>query len=101
MVEINWTRQSIKDIDNIAEFISKDSEKYARIQTQRFFESVQVLSTYPKAGKLVPEIDNENIREIILGGYRIIYRIKNKTRIDILTVHHSKRLLTNNPIFKR
>jgi len=33
MVKINWTPQSSYDIDNIAEFIAKDSEKYAKIQT--------------------------------------------------------------------
>ncbi len=61
MVEISWTRQSIKDIDNIDEFISKDSFKYASIQTHRFFELVEVLSTYPKTGKPVHEPRDEKM----------------------------------------
>jgi len=51
MVEINQTLQSLYDIESIAEFISRDSEKYAVIQTERFFESVEILTSHPKAGK--------------------------------------------------
>ncbi len=100
MVEIKWTLQSINDIENIAEFISKDSERYAQIQVQRFFEAVEILETNPIIGRVVPEFNNEIIRELILGNYRIIYHIVSKTLIDILTVHHSKRLLSNNPFLK-
>lgn len=101
MVKVNWTKQSINDIDHIAEFISKDSEKYAAIQTLRFFEAAKILEHQPEIGRIVPEINNQNIRELIEGNYRIIYRVKNLNVIDILTVHHSKRLISNNPIFKK
>jgi toxin ParE1/3/4 len=97
MVKVKWTKQAIKDVDNIAEYIAKDSKKYAFLQTHRFFEAVKILSQFPKTGKAVPEVNNENIREILLGNYRIIYRLKNDNTIHILTIHHSKRLLKNNP----
>ena len=101
MVEIRWTKQAIQDIDNIAEFISKDSEHYAKIQVQRFFESTKVLVRFPTAGKIVMEKQDSSIREVLVGSYRIIYKIINKSKIDVLTVHHSKRLLSNNPQFKK
>jgi toxin ParE1/3/4 len=101
MVEIRWTKQAIHDIDNIAEFISKDSEHYAKIQVQRFFESTKVLARFPTAGKIVTEKQDPLIREILVGSYRVIYKIINKSKIDVLTVHHSKRLLSNNPQFKK
>lgn len=101
MAKVNWTIQSIKDIENIAEFIAKDSEKYATIQTQRFFEIVTALESQPQIGKIVPEINKSNIRELILGNYRIIYVIKLNQDVDIITVHHSKRLLINNPFIKK
>ena len=97
MVRINWTDQSLDDIDNIAEFIAKDSVKYAKIQVNRFFECVENLNKYPKSGHIVPEIGDEAIREIILGNYRIIYHIITEKHINILTVHNSNRLLSNNP----
>ena len=100
MVEIRWTEQALEDIDNIAEFIAKDSVKYAKIQVHRFFERVEILKTQPRSGRVVPEIGDEKIRELIMGNFRIIYRLVTATRVDILTVHHSRRLLVNNPAFK-
>jgi toxin ParE1/3/4 len=101
MAAINWTDQALKDIDNIAEFISKDSLKYAKIQTKIFFERVESLFTQPELGRVVPELQKKKIRELIVGNYRIVYRIISLKRIDILTIHHSRRLLTNNPTIKK
>jgi len=100
MVDVRWTDQSLEDIENIAEFIAKDSQKYARIQVQRFFERTEILLTHPKSGRVVPEINDEAIRELIQGNYRIIYRIVSRNHIDIITIHHSRRLLSNPPLFE-
>jgi toxin ParE1/3/4 len=52
-------------------------------------------------GRIVPEVGQNDIREIITGNYRIIYQTKVKESAYILTVHHSSRLLSNNPVFKK
>lgn len=93
MVEVKWTNQSIDDINNIAEFIAKDTVKYAQLQVESFFETCKILEKFPNAGRIVPEVGKENIRELIVGSYRIIYNISNQHRIDILTVYHSYRML--------
>ncbi len=49
------------------------------------------LKSQPKVGKVVPEINNPNIREIALGNYRIICKIVAKQQVDILTIHHAAR----------
>ena len=101
MAEVRWTSQAIKDIDSISEYIARDSEHYAKIQAQRFFDIVIILETQPSYGKIVPEKQDPSLRELLLGSYRIIYRIVTDNRIDIITVHHSKRLLSNNPTIKK
>jgi len=93
MVIIKWTEQSIVDIQNIAEFISKDSPKYARIQVNDFFNRAKILEAFPNSGRIVPEAGNRKVRELIVGAYRIIYYIVSENRIDILSVHHSYKLL--------
>jgi toxin ParE1/3/4 len=100
MAEVRWTNQSLDDINNIAEFIAKDSVRYATLQVERFFELSEILEQQPNAGRVVPEFHDETLRELILGNYRLIYLLVSKDRIDILTVHHSRRLLSNNPTFK-
>ncbi len=88
-----WTEQSIDDLNNIAEYIAKDSIKYSAIQIQRIRERVKLLLTQPFLGRIVPEYDDKHVRELIMGNYRIIYRIVSAQRIDILTIHHSSKLL--------
>lgn len=89
MARLNWTDLSIEDLINIAEFISKDSPKYSVIQIKRIRERIKILKEQPFVGRIVPETQNDSVRELILGNYRII----SEARIDILTVHHSARLL--------
>jgi toxin ParE1/3/4 len=93
MVKINWTPQSKKDLVSIAEFIAQDSVKYAKIQIKRIRERVRQLSKFPNLGRIVPELENPRIRELVLGNYRIIYLIVADGRIDILSIHHSSKLL--------
>ncbi|WP_223177628.1 type II toxin-antitoxin system RelE/ParE family toxin [Psychroflexus maritimus] len=57
-----------------------------------------MLKSQNYSGRMISEIQNENIREILQGNYRIIYRVVNKNRIDILTVHHSSRDLRKRKI---
>lgn len=97
MVEVRWTLQAIEDINGIAEFIARDSERYAEIQVMRFFAEEDGISSNPRAGRTVPEIADSQIREVIVSNYRIIYEIIDEQRVDVLTVHHSSRLLSNNP----
>ena len=93
MVRLNWTNLAIEDLINIAGFISKDSVKYSVIQIKRIRERAKLLKTHPLLGRIVPETNDVSVRELILGNYRIIYRIVSEERIDILTVHHSAKIL--------
>jgi toxin ParE1/3/4 len=102
VVKIIWSPQSLEDIDNIAHYIAKDSLKYAQIQVADFFESATILELYPKAGRIVPEHNKPDIRELIVGFYRLIYRISSTQQIDVLTIHHSrKQLISKNVRGKR
>jgi len=93
MVKIVWTERAVQDLDDIAQFIAKDSERYAQEVTRSLFESTGLIESHPKAGRIVPEYNLVYLRELIRGSYRIVYRIVDKHRIDILTVHHSARQL--------
>jgi toxin ParE1/3/4 len=91
MVQINWTLQATSDLKDIAEYIAKDSKKYAKLQIVRIRFRTKMLSSQSYSGKMVAEIGNLNIRELSEGNYRIIYKVVNDTRIDILTIHHTSR----------
>lgn len=98
MVQINWTFQSIDDLREIANYIGRDSHKYAKLQVIRIRNKVEILKTQPKVGSLVQELPREDLRQLLQGNYRIIYKIISEERIDILTVHHSSRDLSQRDI---
>ena len=94
MVKIIWTQKSLTDLKSIAEYISKDSIKYASFTVERLINVTSYLETNPRIGRMVPEMRRQDkIREIILGNYRIIYKITSPQTIHILTVHHSYKRL--------
>lgn len=95
MVKIIWTDAAIQDLVDIGEYIHNDSPKYAELTVSRLFDAPFILTHHPNSGKMVPEFSSPTIRELILGSYRIIYRIVNYERIDILTVHNCSRLVRN------
>ena len=98
MVRINWTHQAREDLKSIAEYISSDSERYAKLQVVKIRTRTKILKSHIQSGKIVTEINDKNIRELIEGNYRIIYKIVSENQIDILTVHHSARDLTRRSI---
>ena len=92
MVEIRWTSQAINGLDSIAEYIAFDSPQHATLFVIDIMESVERLHQFPQAGRVVPEFNSPELREIIFGSYRIVYRLKSPL-VEILTVHHGSRLL--------
>ena len=97
MVEVEWTDFALENLIAIGDYIEKDSCFYAQRTVNYLFNSVDILEQNPLAGRVVPEFNNKNIRELIRGNYRIVYKLITETNIDIITVHHSARLLRNLP----
>lgn len=93
MVRLIWTIQAANDLEHIYEYISRDSVKYARIQIVRIQQRIKLLKHHPKTGRIISEIEEKQVREILIGRYRIIYRFKSENSIEIITVHHSAKLL--------
>jgi addiction module RelE/StbE family toxin len=94
MVQVKWTAQAKADLKDIANYISVDSVKYAKFQVNKIITITKVLKSHTRIGKVVNEFDNQNIRELVYGNYRIIYKLKSLNRIHIVAIHHSARDLT-------
>ena len=92
MTRVLWTLQAVEDVEAIRNFIARDSPHYAALMAERIVESVERLKEFPRSGRTVPELDREAYREVILGTYRIVYRLE-ADRAEILTVVHAARLL--------
>ena len=91
-MQLVWTREALDRLSDIEEYISKDSPNRAINFVNFLIDQGETLKDHPKIGLIVPEIGNENMRELIAKKYRIIYRLSEK-RIEILTVFEGHRLL--------
>jgi toxin ParE1/3/4 len=93
MAEIVWAQIAKNDLQDIYDYISLDSERYALNVIDKIVERTEILSKHPMTGKIVPEFGQKEIREVIEGNYRIIYYLETENRIQIIRVHHGARLL--------
>jgi addiction module RelE/StbE family toxin len=96
MKEVVWTRRAIEDVQAIRSFIEHDSPHYSGLVAQRIVAAVERLARFPESGRVVPELERPELREVIHGPYRIVYRVR-ENRVDVLTVHHSARILRMEP----
>jgi toxin ParE1/3/4 len=90
--KIYWTRQARDDLRAVKAHIARDAPKTAVTYVRKLRDSVKRLAKFPFSGEVVPEFSREDLREILQGNYRIIYRVSTN-RVDILTVFHSARIL--------
>ena len=91
-MKVYWTRNAIKHLTNIYEYIALNSPTYAQRMVDRITQRSEQISTQPFSGRKVPEYETEDVRELIEKPYRIIYRLK-QDQIDVLAVIHGAQLL--------
>ncbi len=92
-MKIRWTHEALERLMEIEAFISTDSPERAIKFVDEIIEHAEkTLPDQTRLGRVVPEISNPNIRELIFKKYRIVYRL-NKSNVEILTVFEGHRLL--------
>ena len=92
MARVRWSNQALADLEAIGDFIARDAPSVAQVFVERVFAAVTRLEAFPQSGRVVPEIGQEDIREIIFRSYRIVY-VVSEEEVNILTVFHAVRLL--------
>jgi len=91
-MKIIWSPLAIDRVSEIAEYIALDKPTAADKWITTIFSKIEQLASSPEIGRVVPEIADEQFRELIYGNYRIVYRIEKK-KISILTIRHGKQIL--------
>lgn len=89
-MRIEWTAPAVADLEGLKEYIARDSLVYADLTVSQIVGLVERLEEYPRLGKPVPEYRQQNIRQVLYGHYRVIYRITEK-QIEVLAVVHAAR----------
>jgi toxin ParE1/3/4 len=84
-----WSEPAKEDLKKIFDYIASDSKYYAIKVSQEFVEKSEQLEKLPMIGRIVPELEDSNIRELIIYSYRFVYEISHK-KIEILAIIHGK-----------
>jgi addiction module RelE/StbE family toxin len=90
VTRVVWTRPALEDVRQIREYIARDSPRYGQAVAERLFAAVERLHEYPLSGRVVPELEQPTVREVIEPPYRIVYRVRADV-LEVLTVVHSSR----------
>jgi plasmid stabilization system protein ParE len=91
-MNVHWTEAALADLRAIQAYISRHSSQYATSLIERLFDRSAQLANHPRLGGVVPEYDEESLREILEHPYRIIDRILEQ-QVDIVAVIHGARRL--------
>ena len=91
-MRIIWSPLAVDRVSEIAEYIAQDNPTAADNRANTVFSKVEKLKSFPESGRIVPETNNQKIRELIYSNYRIIYRIEEKQN-SVLTVRHGRQIL--------
>jgi toxin ParE1/3/4 len=90
VTRITWSAQARRDLEAIREYIAADSAHYAEVTTRKIFFSVERLANFPESGRIVPELNDPVIREVIVGRFRVVYRLRRDV-IEVVTVFRATR----------
>lgn len=90
-MRVDWTEFALDRVDEIALRIAEDDRDAAVRWTVDLFNVVDRLAAFPESGRVVPELETQEIREIIYGAYRVFYHIG--PGVEVLSVQHGSRLV--------
>jgi len=90
VIDLRWTPQSLHDLETIRAYIAEDSSVYADLTLQRIVTAVERLRSFPDSGRMVPECRTPEVREVIVGNYRVVYR-RSAGCIEVVTVFRGSR----------
>jgi len=96
-MRIIWSPLVVDRASEIAGYIAQDKPSSAEKWIETVFSKVEQLNSSPEIGRIVPEINVSQFRELMYGNYRIVYRIETK-QISILTIRHNRQIVPINEI---
>lgn len=87
--KIILTPRAEEDLREIFLYLAEFSLNAADAQAGKILSRIDLLANFPKLGRVLPDYNNERLRELVIGLYLVAYYIVSDDRIDILSIHHS------------
>jgi plasmid stabilization system protein ParE len=89
---IEWTEVALDDVNVAASFIARDSPRFAAALVSAALSATEQVRLFPESGRIVPEVELADIREVVVQRYRLIYQVTSHS-VRILAFIHGARNL--------
>ncbi|HEX7315737.1 MAG TPA: type II toxin-antitoxin system RelE/ParE family toxin [Pyrinomonadaceae bacterium] len=89
-MRVLWTDAALKQLEAIRDYLAQTSPDYARMVVERLVKRSEQVAVFPRSGRMVPEYEIDEVRQVIESSYRVIYLIK-EGQVEILAVIHTSR----------
>jgi toxin ParE1/3/4 len=89
---VTWTESAGQDLKEIWEYIARDSLMYAGTFVRKAREAARSLNDSSERGRVVPEYDTPDIRELIVGNYRLVYQVTADDVFILRFIHGARQL---------
>ena len=89
-MRVEWSDCARDDLDDLVRFIGRDSELYARRFAERVVLATRRLQAFPESGRMIPGAEDKALREIIVQGYRVMYRLETNRALVLAVMHDSR-----------
>ncbi len=93
-MRVEWSDHARDDLDEFVRYISRDSAFYARRFAERVVLAARRLQDFPESGRMIPEAEDKTLREIIVQGYRLMYRLEPDRMLVLAVMHGSRNIET-------
>ena len=92
MADVIWSPRAYADVESIGDYYAQSAPGYAEVVLRTLMSVVERLEAFPTSGRVVPEMGDESLREVIHRNYRVVYLYSpDDDRVEVLTVFHSSR----------
>ena len=90
--QIVWSPEALSQLGDLVRFISSDNPSAAEKMGTAIIEKILLLGQFPRMGKMFRKMNRDDVREILVSPYRIIYQIhESEKRVSISTIWHGAR----------
>lgn len=96
MATVTWTIPALDQLDEICRYVARRSRGQAVRLADQMVQANDRLALFPMSGRVVPEHKLEDVREVLVQNYRVIYRVT-EDEVEVLSVQHGARLLGEIP----
>ena len=96
-MRVIWSARAQRDLDAIYAYVARDTALAARNWITKLRQRARAVAAVPKVGRLVPEFEKLDVREVFVGSYRIVYQIEANC-VRVLTVFEGHRLIPDSVV---